>query len=196
MTDAVDIGEEKIFAPSENETDSEPFRNVFGDQVIRHSTLRKSSSVSTSILSTGRAADQTSDAMPESLRMNWSKLAASDIGNQLYDRIFLFANREDGWRGPGSKRLSANSLSTFLDFWTHIKDNAKQPSLALTSEGGLNAQWNKSDREFIDLTFQPDLKVYFGLFQKAKIYEGVDSFEKVLRLMELLDGNPLEWKEK
>jgi hypothetical protein len=135
------------------------------------------------------------NAVPESIAMNWNRIANSKISKQTYSKLLRFANRPDGWRGPGSLKLSPSSINAFLDFWQKIREVAHEPSIALTAAGGLQAQWYKSDKEHLDLVFRPDRKIYFGLFRKGAVYEGIDDLDSVVQFVLADLGQPLSWKD-
>lgn len=133
-------------------------------------------------------------AMPAAVADNWNKLAAAPISPRLFRDIVRFAMRTDGWRGSGSLALSGRSVGSFVDFCTAFGGVAVEPDLALTASGGLQAQWHKSRRHVLDLTFDADGKVYFGLFKGQGILEGVDTVDAVVNILRNEPSRPLTWK--
>lgn len=80
---------------------------------------------------------ESTNSQPKSLRDNWTSLAFSGLSWQSFNRIKNLAQKADGWRGPGSKKLSTPALRDFLRFWKVISDQATEPFLTLAPNGDL-----------------------------------------------------------
>jgi hypothetical protein len=105
------------------------------------------------------------------------------------------SRRADGWRGQGSRGLSAEALGAWLDFWSGIYSKAVEPALALTARGTLQVEWFQSSRRHLDLEFATKDKVFFGLFDGKAVYEGVDTAKALLPWLANHRAHPLKWHE-
>ena len=139
--------------------------------------------------------DKTS-ATPESLRVNWNSLAISRLSTRLSKRLHQLAEKPDGWRGPGSKRLSPTSLRNFLGFWALISENAVEPFITLAPNGNLYAEWHASWKRHLDLEFAGNDEVFYGLFHGGYESEGKDLTTEVANMMQSRRINPFNWKPR
>lgn len=130
--------------------------------------------------------------LPQSILMNWPDILQSGISPKLFDRIVRIALQPAGWSGPGSKSMRAESLKLFLTFWGAVRNEAAEPELALTASGSLQAEWFKSDRQRLDVTFA-EPRLIFGLFATNSIVEGADSPTTVVPLLKGHPAKPLTW---
>lgn len=138
-------------------------------------------------------AEVIADAMPFSLLANWSRIALANLSQEVFDRLVYLARRPVGWRGPGSRALSSGSVREFLEFWMTVRDKAREPALALTAAGGLHAEWFKSSRRHLDLQFSGDGRIFFGLFDRGRLLEGVDDAKNLKELLNAHLSRPLKW---
>lgn len=136
------------------------------------------------------------NAVPAAIAENWNRIWVSEISDKLYSRLLRFGTRPDGWRGHGSKSLSPSAVTAFLEFWIKVREKAVEPQIALTAKGGIQAQWYKSRYEYLDLSFQPDKRVFFGLFRKGAVFEGVVNLEEIVPFLESNSAESLTWKER
>jgi hypothetical protein len=121
--------------------------------------------------------EPTANTMPKAIVSNWTRLFFANLSSGLYSRIMQIARRPDGWRGEGSKGLTAEALRAWLDFWAKVNDSASEPSLALTARGTLHAEWFRNSRRHLDLEFVSRARIFFGLFNGHATCEGVDTLE-------------------
>jgi hypothetical protein len=136
----------------------------------------------------------TANAMPQVIVSNWSRLFSANLTSNLYSRIMQIARRRDGWRGEGSKGLTQEALSAWLDFWIAINDDASKPDLALTARGSLQAEWFRSTRRHLDLEFVSKERIFFGLFDGRAAYEGVDKIKTLVPWLSDHHAHPLRWR--
>jgi hypothetical protein len=134
-----------------------------------------------------------SSAVPHAIRMNWGLLSDPKLSKQFRSRLLTLAGATDGWRGEGSRAMSPSALTTLLTFLRSSLGHAVEPEIALTQEGGVLAQWFKSPKEYLDLTFRPDNSVYFGLFDRGTVYEGVDNSSRVLQFVRTISPAAMRW---
>jgi hypothetical protein len=132
-------------------------------------------------------------ATPASILSSWPVLTELSFSNALQRKLSQLASAEDGWRGPGSKQLSSDALAVFLRFWQRIANDAREPAIALTRDGFIQAQWYRSDRQHLDLIFRGDRRVMFGYFNHFRVYEGMDSAEQVAALFSRSPEKPFSW---
>jgi hypothetical protein len=138
--------------------------------------------------------DVLTDALPNSLVANWTKLSASELSRRFYSRLLrLASDRFSGQPLPSSERLRASSLSDFLDFWSKIKSTAAEPEISLSNDGSLIAEWFRSPEQRLDIKFGRSA-VMFGLFNKEHIIEGAESKELVALILSGHSARPLEWR--
>jgi hypothetical protein len=83
----------------------------------------------------------------------------------------------------------------FLAFWATIKDAAFEPELALTPDGSLQAEWFKSSRQRLDLTFA-EPKIFFGLFAPNDIVEGAGDIDTVTLILKTHRVKPFMWSPR
>lgn len=131
-------------------------------------------------------------ALPEAVSASWTRIAQADISVRLYSRLVRLASQPDGWRGPGSLSLRPSSLKRFLEFWTMVRNEAREPELALAPDGSLHAEWFKSHRQRLDVRFA-EPKVIFGLFAGNSILEGADNLKTVAQILMQHHAKPLAW---
>jgi len=136
-------------------------RILFGEQETGTRATKKVSIAATTV--------------PQALLENWNRLYRAQLPDRVYARVRQLARYEDGWRGFGSKALTAEALRTFLNFWIQIGSHASAPELALTAGGTLQAEWFKSSRRHLDLEFVNDRRIFFGWFDDGNVNEGVYS---------------------
>ena len=136
-----------------------------------------------------------SAGVSSALIANWTGLSQSHLSPRLFRRLVGFAQRSDGWRGLGSKPLSPEATKSFLEFWSKVRREAVEPYIALAAPGALQAQWFRSPREHLDLLFRSNQQVFFGLFRRNSIHEGVDTLENVALFLTHHPSRPLTWKE-
>ena len=124
------------------------------------------------------------DTMPDAIRANWYELAISRLSVDAFARLNFLANRQAGWRGPGSMALSGASLSRFLRFWATVRAVAVEPELMLTPMGTLQAEWFKNYRQFLEIEFgQTDEGSNFGLIDRKTRLEGKAKPSELIQLL-------------
>jgi hypothetical protein len=139
--------------------------------------------------------DDRSNAVPEPIANNWTKIVSSGISPSLFRRLLALGARPDQWRGPGSSALTNDAVAAFVTFWEAVRNEAVEPSLALTSSGGIEAQWYRSPREHLHIRYRSPERVFVSLFfRPERIWEGVDTAESVARHTREHDSRPLTWK--
>lgn len=127
---------------------------------------------------------KTTDTMPDAIRANWYELAISRLSVEAFARLNFLANRQAGWRGPGSMALSGASLSKFLRFWATVRSVAAEPELMLTPLGTLQAEWFKNHKQFLEIEFgQTDEGSNFGLIDRKTRLEGKAKPGEVIQLL-------------
>jgi hypothetical protein len=152
---------------------------LFGDEKIRTRQAPKAEVVASTV--------------PKAIVANWNRLFSANLPNDVYRRIRLLSRYDNGWRGDGSKALSADALKTFLNFWIQMTGYLANPDLALTARGTLQAEWFRNSRRHLDLEFVDSKKIFFGLFNGENVYEGVDSLEGLSEWLKHHRANPLRW---
>lgn len=130
---------------------------------------------------------------PEAILSNWQHLANSSFSSQSYLFILKLARKSDGWRGPGSKQLGTNSLSSFLKFWNTVKENAVEPEFALVPNGNIQAEWYKDEHHFIEIEFKPNNQVLFSFFDGDSIIEGIGKVDEVIAILSSKRFQPIQW---
>jgi hypothetical protein len=141
-----------------------------------------------------RIGDATSsNALPESIRKNWQRLGTSGLSLGLFRRLKALAQKPDGWRGAGSRALSASSLRQFLDFWRAVRNQPTEPFLTVAPNGHLYAEWHASWKRHLDLEFTGGDTIFFGLFHGHRTYEGCDSPQELASFLLGRKTNPLNW---
>jgi hypothetical protein len=136
------------------------------------------------------------EATPLSIVLNWFRLGRAGLSDAAYSRLFAIAARPDGWRGRGSRALSATSLSVFLKFWGAVSHDATEPQFALLPNGNLSAEWFKNSRRHLDLEFADDWMIYCGLFNGDGIWEGKETVENIANVLRATVSKPLRWRSK
>lgn len=132
------------------------------------------------------------NALPESIWQSWGKIAQANMSVRLYGDLVRLAAAHDGWRGSGSLGLRPNSLKSFLEFWSRVRDGAAEPELSLAPDGSLHAEWFDSPRKRLDVRFA-EQNTYFGLFQNNNVVEGADHLNTVAEILKLHPARPLTW---
>lgn len=133
-------------------------------------------------------------AVPGAILANWEALAASNISEDVYQYLVKLARKQDGWRGPGSRALRAGSLRYFLHFWQGVKDTAVEPELVLLPNGGLQAEWFKGNKQFVEIEFRVDGLVLFGIFDGVTVLEGQANLIEIRdALLHRRQGACLKW---
>ena len=135
------------------------------------------------------------DSLPESIWTSWGRIAQANMSVRMLGDLVRIAAAGDGWRGAGSRALRAGSLANFLEFWSLIRADAKEPELALAPDGSLHAEWFESQRRRLDVRFA-DKHVFFGLFSNNTIVEGVDDLKTVAQILRLHRAAPLKWSAR
>jgi hypothetical protein len=130
---------------------------------------------------------------PSAILGNWSRLFQANLPANMYIRIRQLARYDNGWRGHGSKALSAEALKVFLNFWIKASVEAAEPDIALTAHGTLQAEWFRNSRRHLDLEFVDSNEIFFGLFNGRNINEGVDSPVELLEWLRNHRAKPLRW---
>jgi hypothetical protein len=130
-------------------------------------------------------------AVPQAVLGNWNRLYRAQLPDRVYKRVRQLARYEDGWRGFGSKALTAEALRTFLNFWIQIGSHASAPEIALTARGTLQAEWFKSSHRHLDLEFVNDQKIFFGWFDDENVNEGVYSLGGLVQWLNIPDARAM-----
>lgn len=137
--------------------------------------------------------DPSTEALPPALEDNWIALALSGLSERAYERIQILARKPEGWRGSSSKPLRSDSLGDFLTFWNIVRPYAKEPEFALTPRGHIQAEWHKSWKRHLELEFVGNGRVFYGLFDKNSVHEGVGGLEELCGILQSRGSKPLRW---
>lgn len=133
-----------------------------------------------------------SNALPASVSVNWGKI--SGLSLPLYRRLVLLAQKADGWRGQGSKRLKSSSIAAFLSFCRATNTDMVEPFLTLSPAGNLFAEWHSSWKRHLDIEFEGDESAYFGLFSGATtVIEGKTGTRELAQILLQHPKKPLRW---
>ncbi|MFZ0844636.1 MAG: hypothetical protein WAM62_02510 [Pseudolabrys sp.] len=135
------------------------------------------------------------NSLPNSIWTSWGKIAQADMSVRMFSDLVRLANAPDGWRGAGSVALRPGSIKNFLEFWSIVRGEAVEPELALAPDGSLYAEWFESQRKRLDVRFA-EQNVFFGLFAKNNILEGVDHLTTVAQILRLHQAKPLTWSAR
>jgi hypothetical protein len=135
-------------------------------------------------------------ATPSQISINWTRLSRSGLTTEAYLRLFKIATRKDGWRGPGSRALRSAPLAGFLNFWSLIREQAREPEFTLLPNGHLGAEWYKSSHRHLDMEFVDDQLAYFGFFSGATEIEGKADIRTIAQLLTTESVHPLRWKSR
>jgi len=125
---------------------------------------------------------------------DWLALQNSGLSEHARNRIERLVRKPDGWKGPGSSKLRSESLRHFLKFWGSIKSKAQEPFIALAPNGNLYAEWHTSWKRHLDVEFNDDGLVYFGLFKGREIIEGKTKLNNFISSMGGRSDKPFQWK--
>lgn len=136
------------------------------------------------------------DTLPDSVRDNWNSFNISKLSVGLEQRLRRLASKSDGWRGPGSKKLSSAALRQFLRFWRTIADGSTEPFITLAPNGNLYAEWHVSWKRHLDVEFTGRDKVFFGLIHNNEIIEGTTRTSELINAMYARTKNPFRWKRR
>jgi len=131
-------------------------------------------------------------AVPETIIRNWQLLAQAGLTTKTYSYIFKLASKNAGWRGHGSCPMNAQSLAAFLQLWNQIVEFAQEPEFVLMPNGNLQIEWYKDDYHFVELEFQPDNKIIFGIFDGETVIEGVAAVEEIVPLLQQRNFKPVK----
>jgi len=131
-------------------------------------------------------------AVPETIMGNWQLLAQAGLTTKTYAYIFKLASKNDGWRGHGSRPMNAQSLAAFLQLWNQIAEFAQEPEFVLMPNGNLQIEWYRDDNHFVELEFQPNNKIIFGMFDGETVIEGVAHVKEIVPLLQQRNFNPLK----
>jgi hypothetical protein len=128
-----------------------------------------------------------SASIPSSIEENWNDILQADLSPKLYNRLLKLA------ASAADSPLRTKSIRDFLDFWSLIKVDAKEPELAMDPNGALHAEWFKTDQERLDIRFARHEAV-FGLFAKRSIFEGTEiDFQRLADILRSHSAKPLLW---
>jgi hypothetical protein len=139
------------------------------------------------------AADEAANALPISMRDNWSRIALSKLSLQSYSKLIRMAQRPDGWRGLGSLGLQTYALRYFLEFWQVARPDAFEPSITLTAAGGIEAEWYKNSRRYLTVRFGTKPVAAYGLFDRNHVHEGMDVTATLVTFLKAHPAQPLKW---
>lgn len=131
--------------------------------------------------------------VPSALRANWLSLQRAKLTASTKTRINQLAQLPDGWRGSGSKCLSAESLRTFLRLWEQVHPPSKEPFITLAPNGQVFLEWHKSWRKHLDVQCFPDDQVIFGLLEGTNEIGGKCDTSALLTLINARGGTALKW---
>jgi hypothetical protein len=144
----------------------------------------------------GAVTESKSDATPNAILANWSRLFLAHPSPALYARIVQIARQPNGWRGEGSRALTNEALTACLQFLISVTGQATEPELALTARGTLQAGWFRNSRRHLDIEFVSMEQAFFGLFDRHSVYEGVDEVGAISQWLSAHPSNPLLWRAK
>jgi len=132
------------------------------------------------------------NVIPDTIRRNWQKLVQAGLTRKTYLYILKLASKNVGWRGQGSCPMKAQSLANFLWLWNKVAEFAQEPEFVLLPHGNLQIEWYKDDRHFVELEFQSNKKIIFGIFDGETIIEGIAHAKEIVPLLRLRDFTPFK----
>jgi len=133
------------------------------------------------------------EVVPDAIFQNWQALANAKLSEKSYLFLFHLARKSWGWRGAGSHPLRSGSLANFLAFWSKAREESVEPDFVLTPNGNLQAEWYKDNSHFVELEFQSDHQILFGLFDGKSVIEGREKAAEVNAMLGIKDFRPLKW---
>jgi len=142
---------------------------------------------------TGYPKYYSAESIPPVITQNWQALAHSKLSNDSYEFIVHLASKPSGWRGKGSRSLNSKSLAMFLNFWNNIREKVIEPEFVLTPSGNIQVEWFKDNDHFVELEFQPDHQILFGLFNGKSIIEGSANIKEITPILSIQNFGPLKW---
>jgi hypothetical protein len=131
--------------------------------------------------------ERVTDTVPDVISESWNHFVTNRLSEKAYLKILKLANKNDGWRGTGSLSLNTKSLQAFLRFWNQLIEISEEPDFVLMPNGNLQTEWYKNDNHFIELEFQPNNKIIFGIFDGDTEHEGVASVKEVGNILKERD---------
>ena len=117
------------------------------------------------------------ETLPPAIEENWNRIGLSRLSQESYQKLRRIARKEAGWRGPGSDRLTSESLRGFLDFWKLVRAVAVEPEFAITPAGHIQAEWYKGQRKHVDIEFTGGELAFYGLFDGRSVHEGLEKID-------------------
>ncbi len=118
------------------------------------------------------------NAVPESIKGNWDRILESGLPDSTYAQLLGAAEEAAG--SAIQSELREGSLRTFLSFWDAVRSIAPEPSLALTPDGNLIAEWRKDSKHHVDVVFKSDGLVLYGIFLGKMVSEGRGTVERLV----------------
>jgi len=176
------------------ETSSTNYENRFVGVPIspptKETVPQQSGPANTAVSSTAMFPERSSQmtALPQIIERNWSRIALADLTVGLVSRLVSAAAATERNRKP----LSEKALERFFRFWRSVKDQASEPEIVPTPDGGLHAEWFKSPSQRLDIKFS-ESNVFFGLINGKKILEGAYDQDTVAAILKNNPSQPLRW---
>lgn len=131
--------------------------------------------------------------VPNALRGNWVGFQKAKLSVGMRARITQLAFLSDGWRGGGSRSLSADSLKTFLRLWQLIEGAAREPFVTLAPNGNLFLEWHTSWKKHLDIQCLPDDLAIFGLLNGKNEISGRADVQAIVGTIAAVDQRPFRW---
>jgi hypothetical protein len=133
------------------------------------------------------------NVVSHSLRSNWARLQNADLPADIDAKIRQLSQLAEGWRGRGSKPLTADSLRTFLDFWGHLPTARKKPFIALSPSGTIFLEWHRTWKKHLDVECANDGTVVFGLIRGETVIEGKAPASEAVATLNAGAVSPFGW---
>jgi hypothetical protein len=145
---------------------------------------------------TALRSNERTNVIPDGVRANWVEYQRADLSDALKRRLMMLANLSYGWRGPGSRPMSAASLRTFLAAWRRIPDVAKDPFMNIGPNGNIFLEWHSSWKRHLDIECRTDGVLMFGLLNPPTLLEGSAPVEEAMNTLLGAAPNAFEWTSR
>lgn len=102
------------------------------------------------------------------------------LGDRVVERLIELSSFEDGWDNDGAKKMSLDSLTSFLTFAKNYPLDASDLGIFLGFEGEILINWHIKDGSLIDLDFDKDeITVYTDNYEGSFPYGNDDIYKKI-----------------
>lgn len=132
--------------------------------------------------------------VPAAIMRNWLMLANSGLSDVTYTRLLRLAQQSEKPAWISTRKMSAESLASFLKFWMIVRHTAVEPDLVLLPNGNVQAEWYRDEKHNLDLEFLVGDSCIFGLFDGRNVAEGAESIASIESLLRAKDFAPVRWR--